>query len=129
MEIFTLISFAVCLFAIPVIIGVAIFLIIRRGMQMKNLAHHGVPTTGKILLIKQLASANRSPQSRSWRLRYSYTVEGRTFENGINPGTEERQLAVGGPIEIVYLPTDPSVSATRNMVNLSRQALKLPPLL
>ncbi|HVJ45773.1 MAG TPA: DUF3592 domain-containing protein [Luteolibacter sp.] len=129
MEIFTFISFAVCLLAIPVIIGIAIFFIVRRGMQMKNLAHHGVPATGKILLIKQLAGANRSPQSRSWRLRYSYTVEGRTFENGINPGAEERQLEVGGPIEIVYLPTDPKISATLGMVNLSRQALKLPPLL
>lgn len=118
----------ITLILILLFIGVAIFLIVRRGLQMKNLAHHGVRTTGKILLIKKLTGGIDSPRSRGWRLRYTFTVAGRTFENGINPSTEERQLPVGAPIEIVYLPTDPAVSGTLGMVNLSRQALKLPPL-
>ncbi len=128
MDTINLILFFITILSIPLIVGAFLFFIIRRGFQMKNLAHHGVRTTGKILLIKKLGGTG-SPQTRNWRLRYSYTVAGRTFENGINPTTEERQLPVNGPIEIVYLPTNPGVSATLGMVNISRKTLKLPPLL
>lgn len=130
MDLSILIPLVIGILAVPLILGAAIFFIVRRGLQLKNLAHLGVPITGKILLITKLGSAHRSPQSRNWRLRYSFTLpDGRTFENGINPSKEERELKVGGPIEIIYLPTNPAVSATKGMVNLSRRALKLPPLL
>lgn len=128
MEISSLVILLLTLLAIPAAIVLAIILIVRRGFQMKNLAHHGVPSTGKILLIKQMGSPTHTPRNRPWRLRYTYTINGQTFENGISPSEAERQLPVGGPIDIVYLPSDPKISATRAMVNHSRAALKLPPL-
>jgi len=129
MDLFPILTLAAVLLAIPAAIIFAVVLIVRRGLQMKNLAHQGVPVTGKILLVTRLGSVNHSKQTRHWRLRYSFTLpDGRTFENGITPSEEERLMQVGGPIALVYLPTDPRVSGTRRMVNLSRQALKLPPL-
>lgn len=108
-------------------IGVFLFLIIRRGLQMKQLAHHGIPITGKILKIVRLGSVNHSRQSRNWRLRYTFTLaDGRTYENGITPNEEERHLPVGGPIDLIYLPEKPEISATARMVKHAKGALKLP---
>lgn len=129
MDVSGLLTLIIVLLAIPAVVAFAVFMVIRRGLQMKKLAHLGIPITGKVLLVKQLASTHHSRQTRHWRLRYAFTLpDGRTFENGVNPSTEERQLQAGSPIDLVYLPADPQISATRGMVNLSRKALKLPPL-
>ena len=54
---------------------------------------------------------------------------GERYENKIAVDEDVWQgHEVGDAIELVYTPKRPSVSATKYMVNLSRQALKLPPL-
>ncbi len=112
---------------IPVaIIGLIVAFIVRRGFQMKALAHEGVAIEGKVIKkFRQTGSGTTAPY-----LRYEYmTPTGERYENKIAVDEEVwRNHEVGDAIELVYTPKQPSVSAAKYMVNLSRQALKLPPL-
>ncbi len=109
-----------------VIIGLIVGFIVRRGFQMKALAHEGVAIEGKVIKkFRQPGSGTTAPY-----LRYEYTTPtGERYENKIAVSEEVWQShEEGDPIELVYTPNRPSVSAAKYMVNLSRQALKLPPL-
>ncbi len=112
---------------IPIaIIGLIVFFIVRRGFQMKALAHEGVAIEGKVIKkFRQPGSGTNAPY-----LRYEYTTPtGDRHENKIAVTEEVWQShEVGDAIELVYTPKQPSVSAAKYMVNLSREALKLPPL-
>ena len=112
---------------IPIaIIGLIAAFIVRRGFQMKALAHEGVAIEGTIIKkFRQPGSGTTAPY-----LRYKYTTPtGERYENKIAVDEDVWQgHEVGDAIELVYTPKRPSVSAAKYMVNLSRQALKLPPL-
>ena len=112
---------------VPVsIIGWMVIYTVRRAFQMKALAHGGVVIEGRVIKkFRQTGSTPRHPY-----LRYDYiTPTGQRYEHKIAVSEEVWETyEVGDPIEIVYVPNRPSVSAAKYMVNLSRQALKMSPL-
>jgi hypothetical protein len=110
------------------IIGAVIAVVVHRGLQMKNLANDGIVGEGKVLKkFKRLATkgGNSSPY-----LRYEfYATNGIRYERQISVGEEiYGSYEEGDAIDVVYLSDKPKVNAAKYMVNLSREALKLPPL-
>lgn len=110
------------------IVGAVIFMIVRRGFQMKDLAHKGVVAQGTVIKKFRRGSASR-PQSHAY-LRYEFLAPtGKRLERSIAVGEEIfDQYEVGSKIDIVYVKDKPEVNGAKYMVNLSREALKLPPL-
>ena len=110
------------------IVAAVILMIVRRGFQMKNLAHDGVVASGTV--IKKFRRGNSTnPQSHAY-LRYRFeTPGGDSFERSIAVSEEiYEQHEEGGSIDVVYVLGNPKVNGAKYMVNLSREALKLPPL-
>lgn len=110
------------------IIGGAIAVVVHRGLQMKKLAHDGVLAEGRV--IEKPRRSNTQGRGGTGYLRYEFTAaNGRCYERRVAVGEEiYAKYGEGDGIGVVYLPDDPKVNAARYMVNLSRQALKLPPL-
>jgi hypothetical protein len=110
------------------IIAAIIAVIVHRGLQMKNLAHDGVVAEGKVIE-KSRRSGAKGKMSTGY-LRYEFTAaNGLRYERKIAVGEEIFEThEEGDTIGVVYLRNKPEVSAARYMVNLSREALKLPPL-
>ncbi len=110
------------------IIAAVIFIIVRRGFQMKDLAHNGVVAQGTVIKKFRRGSGSR-PQAHAY-LRYEFLAPtGKRLERSIAVGEEVfEQYEVGSKIDIVYVRNKPEVNAAKYMVNLSREALKLPPL-
>jgi hypothetical protein len=98
-------------------VGVAVW----RGLHLKRLAHEGVATTGRVLKIWSHTGASRV---RIHRLRYQFdAADGRSFEGSvmITPRDKER-LSEGAPVDVIYLPGDPKISALKSLVDQARQA-------
>jgi hypothetical protein len=98
-------------------VGVALW----RGLQLKRLAHEGVATTGHVLKIWSHMGASRV---RVYRLRYRFdAADGGSFEGSvmITPRDKER-LREGAPVEVIYLPSNPKISALKSLVDQARQA-------
>lgn len=101
---------------------------VRRGLQMKELAHNGVVVQGNVVE-KQRRKTAAGHQTAAF-LKYQFdTAQGFSHSNRIAV-TEEMysEYQEGDSIDIVYLEDKPGVNAARYMVNLSRKALKLPPI-
>ncbi len=111
-----------------VILLAIIALMVRRGFQMKALAHDGVPGQAEIVL-KHRRRTSPGHQTAGY-LKYQFDAPlGRTITNRIAVSEEVfSRYEVGDPIDIVYLPDKPDINGAKYMVNLSRKALKLPPL-
>lgn len=115
------------------LIGLAIiaaigFVVVRRGFQMKDLANKGVVAQGKVIRkFKRTSTGGRASHAY---LRYEFfTPDGQRFERSIAVGEEVfKAHEEGGAIDVVYVPEKPTVNGAKYMVNLSREALKLPPL-
>ncbi len=116
------------LWIVAAIVLAIIAVIVRRGLQMKQLAHHGVPGQAEIVL-KHRRRTSPGHQTAGY-LKYRFDAPlGQTLTNRIAVSEEIfARYEVGDPIEIVYLPDKPGVNGAKYMVNLSRKALKLPPL-
>jgi hypothetical protein len=110
------------------IIAAIILIIVHRGLQMKNLAHHGIVALGRITK----KSRRRTPQkgNSSAYLKYEFfTRAGIRFERSIAVGEEiYDSFDENDTIDVVYLRGKPEVNGAKYMVNLSREALRLPPL-
>ncbi len=101
----------------------------RRAFEMKDLAHKGLAVRGRVTgKFRQRGASANMPSSPC--LRYEYQgLDGNRYEyKSLVTESEWEAHEEGGPIEIVILPGKPSVSAPKYLVNLSREALKLPPL-
>lgn len=95
-----------------------------RAMQFKHLAHDGVAASG--VVVKKFREGAAAGRHEPY-LRYEYRVDGKCFENKIATLEEFWDAhEEGDSIEIVYVPSKPSVSAARYLVNESRKALNLP---
>lgn len=110
------------------ILAAIIAVIVRRGLQMKALAQNGVPGQAEIVL-KHRRRTSAGHQTAGY-LKYQFDAPlGQTLTNRIAVSEEIfARYEVGDPIEIVYLPDKPGINGAKYMVNLSRKALKLPPL-
>ena len=110
-----------------VIIGVMIFFATRRGLQMKQLANHGVVIEALVL---KLFTRGSGGSVASTAIQYEFhAANGHRYTNRINVTMDVYDdHEEGGPIAIVYLERKPQVNAAKYMVNTIREALKLPPL-
>ena len=113
-------------------IGVAILLamialLVRRGLQMKALAHKGV--LGQAEVVQKYRRRTSAGHQTAGYLKYQFdTPQGRTLTNRIAVSEEVfSKYQVGDTIDIVYLEDQPKVNGADYMVNFSRKALKLPP--
>lgn len=110
------------------IIVAIIVMVVRRGLQMKDLAHKGVVAKGRV--VRKFRRTQAQGKHTSGYLEYEFTSalgqrhkRAIAVSEGVYGSHEE-----GDDIDVVYLPDRPQVNGARYMVNLSREALKLPPL-
>ena len=102
--------------------------LVWRGLQMKELAHNGV--LGQAEVIQKNRRRTSAGHQTAGYLKYQFdTPQGHTLSNRIAVSEKiYSQYQEGDPIDIVYLEDKPGVNGARYMVNLSRKALKLPPI-
>jgi hypothetical protein len=113
---------------VAVIVAAFIGAAVWRGLQMKSLAQGGVVAKGEV--IQKFRRRSKSGPQASGYLKYRFDApNGQAFTKRIAVSEQVyNEYAEGQPIDIVYLPDKPSVNGARYMVNLSRKALKLPPI-
>jgi len=104
------------LFILFFIVG-AVYLVIRRGLEMRRLATEGVETTGTVV------EKYRRPRGGR-RIRYEYCeASGQKHQGRAGVSWKYYEaVKVGDPVKVVYLPQRPSVSALWAEVDLVRRA-------
>jgi hypothetical protein len=117
---FTLGDIGGVLFILSFIVG-AVYLVIRRGLEMRRLATEGVETTGTVV---EKYYRRRRGGRRIRRIRYEYCdASGQKHQGRAGVSWEYYEaVKVGDPVKVVYLPQRPSVSALLAEVDLVRRA-------
>jgi hypothetical protein len=107
---------------ITLIVAAMIFVTVRRGLQMRSLAASGVAVKGKV--VKKWRNT-KSTDTSSQRLRYQFEIgDGQTYAHAIVISIEEDQkYQIGDEVDIIYLPSNPKISALASMVALAQEAL------
>jgi hypothetical protein len=125
-----IIVYAVTSFIIGDIVGVlfilffivgGVYLVIRRGLEMRRLAAEGVETTGTV--VEKYYRRRREGETIT-RIRYEYCdASGQKHQGWAGVSWEYYEaVKVGAPVKVVYLPQRPSVSALWAEVDLVRGA-------
>jgi hypothetical protein len=116
---FTLGNIGGVLFILFFIVG-AVYLVIRRGLEMRRLATEGVETTGTVVEKYRRRRGGR----RIRRIRYEYCdASGQKHRGRAGVSWKYYEaVRVGDPVKVVYLPQQPSVSALWAEVDLVRRA-------
>ena len=111
------------LWIIPLtIIAMLLWTLVRRDYQMRDLVAQGVPVTGKV--IRQLRFTGTRGQ-RNRYLRYEFSVGAGRYTHKIAVTVDESErYQDGDAIQLIYLPSNPKVSARVEMVEQCRQALQ-----
>jgi hypothetical protein len=107
---------------IPVLfVGYVLYILIRRAFEMKRLANEGMETKGTVI-----RKAKFSTGVIRYQIKYEYSDNfGRKYHNTIwVSGELYDKLEIGDPVDIVFLPSEPSVSGLLSDVELARQALQ-----
>lgn len=106
------------------VVGGLIWRVIRRGYQMKSLAERGLPVTGEV--VKKLRFRGSSTRGNNRFMRYRFRAgDGQYYSHKIAIGIDDyNKLEPGDPIELVYLPDDPKVSARIEMVEMVRETME-----
>ena len=108
------------IFAAAALFGLTLWNGYRRARQVYLLSHSGLPVTGKIV-----RRWKRGGKRRRAYLRYEYSVGGNTYaHNRVVSQEVYAASAEGDPVALRYLPDQPSISATEQDVETSRQAAK-----
>jgi len=101
------------------IVGIAIYSIVKRGLDLKKLAAEGTTTTGKIVAkeYRKVGKGRRSPI-----LTYEFQdALGTLHRRTIHVATSVYEAhQPGGPIAVVYLPDRPQTNAARYMIEQIR---------
>ena len=95
----------------------AVYLVIRRGLEMRRLATEGVETTGTVVEKYRRRRGGR-------RIRYEYCdASGQKHQGWAGVSWKYYEaVKVGDPVKVVYLPQRLSVSALLAEVELVRRA-------
>ncbi len=111
----------------PVVLVVGlIILVVRRGLQMRQLLLDGVETTGQVVAKLQYRHIRRKGAQRpTLKIRYAYrdAAGGEHEYRSLVTDSFWNEHAEGGPIAIVYSNSRPQISAPRHLVEQSREAL------
>lgn len=107
----------------PLIIAGMIWQVVRRGYQMKDLVERGKPITGEVVnKVKFRGTASGGSRYLRYRFRDG---DGQYYSHKIAIGIDDfKRYEPGQPIELVYLPDNPKVSAAATMVELTREAMR-----
>lgn len=119
-----MISVLTGLLAVVAIVVGLVVLVVRRGLQLKQLVADGVNATGTVTQKIEHPTA-RGTRRNDRRIAYEYRdAAGRTHRH-ISLVSSEFWLAhtEGGPIDIVYSRSRPEISAPRFLVEQGRAAL------
>jgi hypothetical protein len=109
---------------IPVLlVGYALYEVVRRGFEMRRLATEGVETSGTVT--RKVTFRGRGSRRR-YQITYAYhDAFGREHSHRSVVSRElYDSLEVGSPVTVVYLPDRPSVSGLRSDVEDARRALE-----
>jgi len=116
-----LISVAVLFVVLPTaIFGGAIYAVVRRGLQIKQLLADGVETAG--LVTEKSGDVRSRSGTRHRSLRYEYhdsLGRAHTHRSLVSDDVWKAHLE-GGPIEVVYSQSRPAVSAPKCLVEQVR---------
>lgn len=106
-----------------IIVSLMVVFAIRRGLELRQLVESGIPAKATIISKNKFRGKSGIP---TFRLRYQFHAQGgQLFSKAISmTSTEAANVAIGDTINIVYVPSNPKISATEAMVALGRQALK-----
>jgi len=105
---------------IPLLLGgYTVYVLIRRGVEMRWLAEEGVETTGTVT--RKLMFPRRR-----YQIKYAYTDSSGNQHHRTSFVSRETydHLEVGSPVKVVYLPQRPSVSGLLSDVEDARRALE-----
>ena len=105
---------------IPLLLGgYTVYVLIRRGVEMRRLAEEGVETTGTVT--RKLMFFRRR-----YQIKYAYTDSfgNQHHRTSFVLGEFYDRLEVGSPVKVVYLPHRPSVSGLLSDVENARRALE-----
>lgn len=101
-------------------VAASIYFIVKRGLELKDLAKRGEPIQGRIV-----NKFKRGNKVRNKFLKYEFTTPtGKliTRSSMVSDGVWQ-QYAENDPIELVYLSDKPQVCSPKYLVDLSREAL------
>lgn len=103
-------------------VAILVWRVVRRGYQMKDLVERGRPVTGEVV---NKVKFRGSSSVRNRYLRYRFRAgDGKYYSHKIAVGAGDyNALEPGDPIDLVYLPDRPAVSATAQMVETVRAAM------
>jgi hypothetical protein len=106
------------------LVGYAVYAIIRRGFEMRRLATEGVETTGTVT--QKVIFRRRGRYRGRYQIKYAYhDAFGKDYHRASLVSRElYDSLEVGSPVKVVYLPSRPSVSGLLSDVELARRALE-----
>ncbi len=99
-----------------------VWVVWRRALQARDLAQRGVPVTGEVVS----KYTDRMSKIRTRHLRYKFTAaDGHEYSHRIMADVDDyHSLDEGDPVELVYLPDKPTVSAMKGMVDIVRKGLE-----
>jgi len=101
-----------------VLLGAALYQVIKRARELPHLVKDGVETQGRIIGKRPSFRRRRANPS----IRYEFQdAMGRTYQRkSYVPHSLYEKLKVGDPFDIVYLPQNPRVSAGKYLVDQVR---------
>ena len=103
-----------------------IVMVVRRGLQMRQLVTDGVETTGRVVAkLRHRHPRRKGAQRPTLRIHYAYrdAAGGAHEHRSLVTDSFWNEHEEGGPIAIVYSKSQPQVSAPRHLVEQSREAL------
>lgn len=115
---------SIALFVIPFVIVALIGLLVWRGRQVGELARRGQSVQGTVVRKFRTGMGNAGSMGR--RIAFTYRgPDGREYRRAASITTSKwMDLEEGGPIELVFLPDKPGVSAPAWLIDHARQALR-----
>lgn len=110
------------------VLGIMFISIVFWTFRQWRLAREGVVTRGEILRKKSFLV--RAGSEIYGRIHYKFlTPRGEYAENSVFVGEAVlHDCKEGSEIDVVYLRDNPAVNSAKQVVNLSRDLIKLPPL-
>lgn len=109
----------------PLLIFAAIIaLAVRRGLEMRQLCEQGIRTTGRVAEKRSLSGAGAGAKQKKIVIHYQDQAGLSHSRTSSIPLSVFEQYAVNDRIEVVYLPTNPSISAPGYLVDQCREALR-----
>jgi hypothetical protein len=121
-------SIVVLSVVIAIVCAAGVWLVVRRGAEVRALAGRGRLVTGRVVEKESRHGTSTAGRSRRVKLAYDHPEAGAQERWVVVGASEWEVLEAGEAVELVYLADQPAVFATRNLVNHARRAKGLGPM-